>query len=327
MTDGPQGHGWWQASDLKWYPPEQRPDYMAALPPPPAADAIEQQPADTTSAATPTPQESQQPAQTRQVIPRDKLGALTKVGQGGQGVVYRAPNAKTKFAAAMVYKEYKTPNPSRDQLHRPGRHARPGRGITVLQPRPNDSSQWRPGRAPSSRTTATPTGFVMPAIPDDFFVPLTTAKGTCEHRRRIPAPTQPPIGTGRPRHRPSTDAQRYTLLREAASALAFLHKHGVCVGDISPKNLLFSLTPHEAIYFIDCDAMRINSISALPQMETPGWDIPTGRRTGHHLHRHLQTGPAGPAPDSPATKTPKTPRHLPANTPNPAPPNHHRHPH
>ena len=72
------------------------------------------------------------------------------------------------------------------------------------------------------------------------------------------------------------DAQRYSLLRAAASALAFLHKHGVCVGDISPKNLLFTLKPHEAIYFIDCDAMRINTVSALPQVETPGWDTPPG---------------------------------------------------
>ena len=72
------------------------------------------------------------------------------------------------------------------------------------------------------------------------------------------------------------DAQRYTLLRETASALAFLHKHGVCVGDISPKNLLFSLTPHEAVYFIDCDGMRINTVSALPQVETPGWNAPPG---------------------------------------------------
>lgn len=31
MIDGPQGHGWWQASDLKWYPPREH----AMLPPPP----------------------------------------------------------------------------------------------------------------------------------------------------------------------------------------------------------------------------------------------------------------------------------------------------
>ena len=44
---------------------------------------------------------------TRQLIERDKLGALTRIGQGGQGVVFGAPNVNTKFAASMVYKEYK----------------------------------------------------------------------------------------------------------------------------------------------------------------------------------------------------------------------------
>ncbi len=32
MTDEPQGPGWWQASDRKWYPPQKRPE-PAALPP------------------------------------------------------------------------------------------------------------------------------------------------------------------------------------------------------------------------------------------------------------------------------------------------------
>jgi hypothetical protein len=36
MSDVPQGPGWWQASDLKWYPPESHPNYVAAPPPPPA---------------------------------------------------------------------------------------------------------------------------------------------------------------------------------------------------------------------------------------------------------------------------------------------------
>jgi hypothetical protein len=29
MSDGTQGEGWWQASDGKWYPPEQHPEYQA----------------------------------------------------------------------------------------------------------------------------------------------------------------------------------------------------------------------------------------------------------------------------------------------------------
>jgi Mycobacterium 19 kDa lipoprotein antigen len=35
MTDRSQGPGWWQASDLKWYPPEKHANYVAPLPYPP----------------------------------------------------------------------------------------------------------------------------------------------------------------------------------------------------------------------------------------------------------------------------------------------------
>jgi len=42
MTDQPQGPDWWQAADLKWYPPEQHADYEEPTP----ADEQPQQPAD-----------------------------------------------------------------------------------------------------------------------------------------------------------------------------------------------------------------------------------------------------------------------------------------
>ena len=32
MSDEPQGDGWWQASDLKWYPPERLPKERLPLP-------------------------------------------------------------------------------------------------------------------------------------------------------------------------------------------------------------------------------------------------------------------------------------------------------
>ena len=230
--------------------------------------------ADSTLAAAPPPQQRRKPAKTRQVIERDKLGALSKIGQGGQGVVYRAPNVKTAFAASMVYKEYKT-------------QARPDVDFTALAAMPalvEESLTYAQAERLISIAAwpcaivddaGTPTGFVMPAIPDEFFIPLTTAKGvspsTAEFQHLLNHPTVLAA-----RGIEIDDAQRYTLLRETASALAFLHKHGVCVGDISPKNLLFSLTPHEAVYFIDCDAMRINTVSALPQVETPGWNAPPG---------------------------------------------------
>ena len=210
----------------------------------------------------------------KRVIPRDKLGVLTKIGQGGQGVVYRAPNVKTKFAESMVYKEYKPA-------------ALAEIDFTALAAMPalvEESLSY--GQAERLVSVAawpcaivedadTPTGFVMPAIPEQFFISLSTVKGvsstTAEFQHLLNAASvlaARDIGID--------EAQRYALLREVASGLAFVHKHGVCIGDISPKNLLFSLSPHEAVYFIDCDAVRVNGVSALPQVETPGWAVPAG---------------------------------------------------
>jgi eukaryotic-like serine/threonine-protein kinase len=118
-------------------------------------------------------------------------------------------------------------------------------------------------------------GFVMPAIPDSFYIDLTTVKGISRTTAEFQHLLNPPsVLTAR--GITITDAQRYALLREVAKALAFLHRIGVCVGDISPKNLLFSLHPRPAVYFIDCDAMRINGVSVLPQVETPEWEVPAG---------------------------------------------------
>jgi serine/threonine protein kinase len=231
-------------------------------------------PADPTLAATQPPDQRHRPAKTRQVIQRDKLGELTKIGQGGQGVVYRAPNVKTKFAASMVYKEYKPR--ARTDIDFTALAAMPAlveESLTYTQAERLISIAAWP--CAIIEDAGTPTGFVMPAIPDEFFIPLTTVKGiastTAEFQHLLNHPSVLAA-----RGITVDDAQRYALLRETASALAFLHKHGVCVGDISPKNLLFSLSPREAVYFIDCDAMRINTVSALPQVETPGWNAPSG---------------------------------------------------
>jgi serine/threonine protein kinase len=167
---------------------------------------------------------------------------LTKIGQG---VVYGAPNVKTKFAALMVYKEYKAQ--ARSDIDFNALAAMPALVEESLSygqaERLISIAAWP---CAIIEDAGTPTGFVMPAIPDEFFIPLTTAKGvstsTAEFQHLLNHPTVLAA-----RGITLDDAQRYTLLRETASALAFLHKHGVCLGDISPKNLLFSLTPHEAV--------------------------------------------------------------------------------
>jgi hypothetical protein len=208
------------------------------------------------------------------VVDRDQLGELTKIGQGGQGVVYRAPKVKTTFAASMVYKEYKT-------------QVLAGIDFIALAAMPalvEDTLSYQQAERLISiaawpcavvEAGGTPSGFVMPVIPEGFFTELTTVKGisstAAEFAHLLNHPTVLDA-----RGITIDDTQRYGLLREAASALAFLHKHGVCVGDISPKNLLYCVTPDVGVYFIDCDAMRINGVSVLPQVQTPGWEVPSG---------------------------------------------------
>jgi hypothetical protein len=62
-------------------------------------------------------------------------------------------------------------------------------------------------------------------------------------------------------------------LAATAEAWTILHRHHISVGDFSPKNLLFALSPDPRVYFIDCDAMRFDGGSVATQSETPDWDV------------------------------------------------------
>ena len=211
---------------------------------------------------------------TQHSIQRSRLGALTKIGQGGQGIVYDAPGFKTKFTNSMVYKEYRP-----EALQTMDFDA-----LTAMPELVEESMSYEDAERLISLAAwpcalveedGRPIGQVMPAIPDQFTMPLTTAKGVSQVNAEIQHLLNHSSMLAA-RGIKITDVQRYALLRAIAGDLAFLHDNAICVGDISPKNLLFALSPREAAYFIDCDTMGINGISALPQVETPGWEVPQG---------------------------------------------------
>lgn len=207
------------------------------------------------------------------------MGVLDRIGQGGQGVVYRAPGVRTAFAKSMVYKEYKKATLA-------------SLDVDALKAMPDflESLAYRDG-AELIGMAAWPcrvvedggviTGFVMPAIPDEFFCDFWTSNAVAPSK--VMAEFQhllndPQIVAARLGGVGVSERQKFELLRAAASALSFLHERGVCVGDISPKNLLFSFSPVPAVYFVDCDAMRVNGVSLSHQVETPGWGVPAGEQ-------------------------------------------------
>lgn len=204
----------------------------------------------------------------------DQIGPLTKLAAGGQGVVYQAPAVSTIFAKSMVFKEYKAPTLA--ALDVAALEAMP----EFLESLPYMEGAELIGRAAwpcalVEKDTAV-VGFLMPAIPEEFHLELWTSKGpsrvVAEFQHLL---NEPQVLHMRFPYMVIADRQRYELLKKMASALSFFHQQGLCVGDISPKNLLFSLQP-AAVYFVDCDAMRLKGVSLAVQVETPGWEAPKG---------------------------------------------------
>ena len=207
-------------------------------------------------------------------IEHTRLGDLTKIGKGGQGVVYHAPNLRSAFAPSLVYKQYK-PQTLAD-INFKTLSAMPSL-LTDILTGPDARCLISLAAWPCAivETDGKPTGFVMPAIPDQFYIALKTVKGN----ERAVAEFQHLLndaGFLAARGIALDDRYRLRLLRAVASSLAFLHRHRVCVGDISPRNLLFSFSSTEKVYLVDCDTMRVDGTSALPQIETPGWEAPAG---------------------------------------------------
>jgi eukaryotic-like serine/threonine-protein kinase len=77
-----------------------------------------------------------------------------------------------------------------------------------------------------------------------------------------------------------SEQDRLALLGTLAQTLSRLHDLGIYVGDLSPKNLLFSLGPPQpGCFILDCDAMRVRGQTVLKQVHTPDWEVPDGEPT------------------------------------------------
>jgi serine/threonine protein kinase len=206
-------------------------------------------------------------------LERSALGSLTPLGSGGQGDVYRAPRAHINFASSAAFKEYKAI--FRSQVDFGALEAMSSflAGQTFAEgSRIVERVAW-----PISLVAdqGRPVGFLMPEVPDSFAVTLQLPSGA---KKRDLAQFQHLLNPGAYLARRGiaiSERDRYLLLAHLAESLALLHGHDVVVGDLSPKNVLFSLDPTPRCFFVDADAMRLAGRSALPQAETPDWEIRT----------------------------------------------------
>ena len=123
-------------------------------------------------------------------------------------------------------------------------------------------------------------GFLMQAIPADFRFAFQTSPGATSARLCQYAFLLNSEAYVQSSGLVVTDQDRFLLLADVASALDRLHRLGVAVGDLSPKNLLFAADRSHRTFFIDCDSVRLGDASVLPQAHTPDWEPPSGEEPG-----------------------------------------------
>ncbi|MFE6977795.1 hypothetical protein [Streptomyces sp. NPDC057682] len=197
------------------------------------------------------------------------LGA--PLGGGGQGKVWTVERRLINRKWPVAYKEYKPDWQGQlrvEALERmvaflPEQHLAVGQWLA-------EHSAW-----PAALVTEGPQvrGFLMRQIPDEFFIsmPSGDAKAAGFEYLLNPEPyVNKMVGAVTPRH-------VLGLLLALADILERLHGLGVVAGDLSPKNLLFSLSgPRPDCFLIDCDAMGLGGDWVLKPVQTPGWQLPDG---------------------------------------------------
>jgi len=206
------------------------------------------------------------------------LGAV--LGRGGQGTVYPVANRRINEAVnggwEVVYKEY---NPATLALL----DADALRAMVDLLGNLDavearwlcDKTSWPVAVVERSGQVC---GFLMRAVPDRFRFDMRALSGTTPPKSVLATlefllndeAYIANIGLA------VSPRDRLELLADLATTLDRLHSMGIAVGDLSPKNLLFATGQDAGFFIIDCDAMRLRGVSALPQVETPDWQAPAG---------------------------------------------------
>jgi hypothetical protein len=211
-------------------------------------------------------------------VGHDTLVLGDRLGSGGQGTVHRVLNRKINDRWPVAYKEYNAD--ARDAADIDALRAM----VDLVPALSGSTAEWlctmaawpaalveREGRV---------SGFLMRTVPDEYYFDyrgfdggVTRKLATVEFLLNDDAYTRS-IGLF------VDERERLRLLADLAVRLSRLHALGIAVGDMSPKNLLFTAGSGPGCFLIDCDTMRVNGRGVLPQAETPDWQIPAGEEKG-----------------------------------------------
>ncbi|WP_248965318.1 hypothetical protein [Sphaerisporangium perillae] len=193
------------------------------------------------------------------------------LGSGGQGVVKRLRGPQQ-----LVYKEYMPQAGTVD-----------GRALAEIVdfgrslPATDQQTVLRQCAWPVARVVAgnRVTGFLMPEVPRHFSATIGRAVRLVELQYLLYKPGQ----AWRNLYQPSIQ-QRLHIAMRATELVELLHKHGIVLGDISYRNLLWQPAEPHGVFLLDCDGFRRQGREpVLRQAHTPDWNDPYQPRTGPDL--------------------------------------------
>ncbi|WP_327098934.1 hypothetical protein OIE68_09165 [Nocardia vinacea] len=214
------------------------------------------------------------------VVGYDSLDVGDQLGRGGQGTVYRVANKKINNTDGpgwdVVFKEYNTASLAQLDI------VALTKMVALLSELSRSDGEWLCDKTawPAAMVARQEhvCGIIMRVVPDRFRFTLrglSATTGTSQRLANLEYLLNDDSYVARIGLHIS-ERDRLEILADLAATLARLHRFGIVVGDLSPKNLLFTTDPAPECFLIDCDAMRVRGESVLPQAETPDWTLPSG---------------------------------------------------
>ena len=211
----------------------------------------------------------------RREVPLEAFGALVPISRsGGQGRVYRPEHVPAGLGATpAVVKLYHRAPPAGaahalDAMAAWSDVLAPARRAQLLR-----LAAWPLATVSSEGRLA---GIVMQDVSPRFSVPFLMPSGRAQS---VLLALEHLLGGDWYLERRGLGIHLDTVIRAVVAerisgALAFMHQHGIVVGDLAPSNLLVSFRDGRAVSFIDCDSMVFHGRPALTSVETGDWQMP-----------------------------------------------------
>lgn len=208
-------------------------------------------------------------------VTRAQLGKLTRLGEGGFGVVHEiaAHRLPRSLGGDLVFKEVKRSLSEADRREALATMAQATAFRDRLSPADQqDLDQYSVWPVAMVVDGAEPVGCVMPRLPAACYV-NTPSKPVELNLSWLCAKSSATQRAGLDTSGFDEPEVRLAILTQLVYAVGRLHRHGRIYGDVSLKNVAFSLDPVN-VYLMDCDGTADVADASRKQGHSPGFAPP-----------------------------------------------------